>query len=344
MSFKTTNNIRVSVICLAYNHEKYIRHTLEGFVNQKTKFKYEVLINDDASTDGTADIIREYESKYPDLIKPVYQTINQYTHGGKIIQRFLYPKAQGKYFAWCEGDDYWCDEYKLQKQFDIMEAHPECSICTHKVQCINEDGTLNDRVIPENSYDLGGGCISDYDIADALWQKGGYPFQTSSYFVRRNALFGYIDGTAPYLGYYNGDQAIIRTALANGHFWYINESMSSYRRMSEGSWSVRFRTNFTDEERIRHNIKKIYGDISFDEYTDGRFHEWIFDNIARKAVSIGIYDKNEMQQIIDEAGISKRNVFRKCSSFRLKIKFLISQISPKLYNFLRKTKHMIMKK
>lgn len=150
------NAIMVSVICLTFNHEKYIRQTLEGFVRQKTNFRFEVLLHEDASTDKTADIVREYESRYPEIIKPIYQSVNQYTHGGRISQRFNYPRAKGKYFAWCEGDDYWCDEYKLQKQFDIMESHQECSICVHRVQCINEDGTINKRVIPETSYGLWG--------------------------------------------------------------------------------------------------------------------------------------------------------------------------------------------
>ncbi len=152
MSIKSGEDVQVSVLCLAFNHEKYIRRTLEGFVNQHTNFKFEVLIHDDASTDGTADIIREYEKRYPDLIKPIYQTENQHSRGVKIQTKFNYPRAKGKYFAYCEGDDYWTNENKLQKQYDIMERHPECSICVHEVQCINEDGSVNDRVIPEPEY------------------------------------------------------------------------------------------------------------------------------------------------------------------------------------------------
>ena len=111
------DKVMVSVICNTYNHEKYIKSALDGFVMQKTNFEYEVLIHDDASTDSTADIIREYEKKYPDIIKPIYQSENQYSKKVPISKTYQYSRAKGKYIAICEGDDYWTDPFKLQKQF-----------------------------------------------------------------------------------------------------------------------------------------------------------------------------------------------------------------------------------
>ncbi len=119
----------VSILTLAYNHGRYLRECLEGIVSQKTDFKFELLIHDDASTDNTAAIIREYEQKFPDIIKPIYQTENQYSKGVKIGKTHLYPRAKGKYIAICEGDDFWIDPLKLQKQVDFMEANPEYSMC-----------------------------------------------------------------------------------------------------------------------------------------------------------------------------------------------------------------------
>lgn len=113
----------VSVICLAYNHEKYIRDALNGFVKQKTDFPFEVVIHDDASTDKTADIIREYEKRYPHIIKPILQHENQKSKGSGIVTRLTYEKAQGKYIALCEGDDYWTDPLKLQMQVDFLEKN-----------------------------------------------------------------------------------------------------------------------------------------------------------------------------------------------------------------------------
>ena len=126
------SDIMVSICCITYNQASYIRDALEGFVNQKTDFAYEVLIHDDASTDGTADIIREYADRYPDLIFPILQTENQYSKGlTNVSGTFNFPRARGKYIAMCEGDDYWTDDRKLQKQVDYLEANPGCSLCFH---------------------------------------------------------------------------------------------------------------------------------------------------------------------------------------------------------------------
>lgn len=132
-------DVLVSICCITYNHAPYIRQCLDGFIMQKTNFKYEILIHDDASTDGTADIIREYEAKYPDIFKPIYQTENQYSKGKNISATYNWPRAIGKYIAQCEGDDYWTDPLKLQKQVDYMEANPEFSMCFHKVKVLSHD-------------------------------------------------------------------------------------------------------------------------------------------------------------------------------------------------------------
>ena len=112
----------VSIRCLVYNHEPYLRQCLDGFVMQQTTFPFEAIVHDDASTDGSAAIIREYAEKYPDIIKPIYETENQYRKGtiGRIMDAAMHPNS--KYIALCEGDDYWTDPHKLQLQVDIMEA------------------------------------------------------------------------------------------------------------------------------------------------------------------------------------------------------------------------------
>ncbi len=124
--------IKVSISCATYNHKDFIRKCLEGFVMQKTNFEFEVLIHDDASTDGTTEIIKEYEKKYPHIIKPIYQTENQLSQKKTVTERFNLPRAQGKYFAFCEGDDYWTDENKLQTQVDFLDNNPDFSGCFHK--------------------------------------------------------------------------------------------------------------------------------------------------------------------------------------------------------------------
>lgn len=141
--------VKVTVLCLAYNHAKFIRRALDGFVMQKTDFPFEVLVHDDASTDGTADIVREYAERYPAIIKPILQTENQYSHGGAISRRFLWPRIRGEYVASCEGDDYWVDDRKLQKQADWLDAHPSSGLCFHYATVHWEDGSTPDALFPD---------------------------------------------------------------------------------------------------------------------------------------------------------------------------------------------------
>ena len=120
-------NPMVSICCLAYNQKSYIEKTIESFLAQKTSFDFEIIIHDDASSDGTQDIIKKYAEKYPYKIIPIFQEQNQYSKGVENSITFCYPRARGKYIALCEGDDYWCDESKLEKQVAIFEENPECT-------------------------------------------------------------------------------------------------------------------------------------------------------------------------------------------------------------------------
>ena len=133
MQDSIAEKVFVSVQCLVYNHASYLRQCLDGFVMQKTSFKYEVIVHDDASTGGSTDIIRDYAQKFPNIFKVIIQHQNVYSKGISPTKKYVLPLCTGKYIAMCEGDDYWTDPYKLQKQVDYMEAHPECAICFHPV-------------------------------------------------------------------------------------------------------------------------------------------------------------------------------------------------------------------
>ncbi len=143
-----SNSVKATILCITYNHEKFIRDALDGFVMQKTNFPFEVIVHDDASTDKTPEIIQEYQLKYPDIIKPVLQTENQFSQGRDPIIDFMAEKVQGEYVALNEGDDYWTDENKLQKQVDFLDAHPDFAVCFHPVKIHWENGEFSDSVFP----------------------------------------------------------------------------------------------------------------------------------------------------------------------------------------------------
>lgn len=273
------DEIKVSVSCLVYNHEKYLRKCLDGFVMQKTNFKFEVLIHDDASTDGSADIIREYEKKYPEIIKPIYQQENQYSKRlpGGITGNYQLPRAKGKYFAECEGDDYWCDYYKLQKQFDALENNPDCKLCVHRTEVFDNRTGETIKVLPKLRRKTG--VIKSEDFIPLV--VGRYSFQTSSYFcdskmfIEKNNL-EYVK-LSP-----TGDEAVMMYFGSQANVYYIDEVMSRYRRFVEGSWSMRYKKNVPI--RLNNETKRKASLISFNEYTNYKY-----DDICKKEIRITQY-------------------------------------------------------
>lgn len=259
-------DIKVSVICNAYNHEKYIRDALDGFVNQKTDFLFEVLVHDDASTDKTADIIREYEAKYPDIIKPIYQSENQFSKKVKIIKTFQDPRIKGKYVAVCEGDDYWTDPLKLQKQCDFLDKNPEYSMCVCSTDWLN---MLTGRI--ENK----GKITEDKDIPleDIILEKNGRIFQLATVVIKSEIWKQRPDwrGMFPI-----GDLPVAILAALNGKVRMLADNMSVYRYYSKGSWTARM-----DNDKQRENVSRrmIEGLEELNKAT-----EYKYDKVIRKRI------------------------------------------------------------
>jgi len=142
-------DIQVSVCVMTYNHAPFIRECLDSILNQKTSFSFEVIVNDDCSTDGTTEIVREFENKYPGIIIPVYHKHNLYREFKNAHKDYynhiMFPMARGKYIACCDGDDYWLTDNKLQRQYNIMESNPNYSLCHHSF-LILKDGALTERL------------------------------------------------------------------------------------------------------------------------------------------------------------------------------------------------------
>lgn len=261
------DGIVVSIFCLTYNHEKYIRQCLEGFVNQVTSFKYEVFVHDDASTDNTAEIIQQYAERYPDIIKPIIQTENQYSKKVKIISTWLLPLASGRYMALCEGDDYWCDSNKLQKQVDMMELHQECSLCLHRVRDISEDGRNLNTFKPEKNMSTR--VIGQEEFL--YMACSAYNFQTSSYLIKMRDYIQYTNNPPEFRKIAPvGDQPILLYFGQLGPVAYLSDTCSCYRNQSTGSWSERV-NNGKSEERLLHYRKMVEMYEAFDRYTEGRY-------------------------------------------------------------------------
>ena len=272
-----SEQVQVSIICNTFNHERYIRDALEGFVMQKTSFPFEVLIHDDASTDHTADIIREYEHTHPDLIIPIYETENQYSKHDGTIRRLQEGRTKGKYVALCEGDDYWTDPLKLQKQFDFMELHPNYSLCGCSTVWLNMlTGKDTGQTKTEQDKDL--------SLSDFLNPKNGRPFPYVSFFVKTDVW-----KNRPNWGFPVGDLPMTYYAAMQGKVRMLADTMCVYRWNVGGSWTAR---NADPEKRAATCEKMIRGMEKMNEDTDYRYKDVINKAIAHEKYTLALMQQD----------------------------------------------------
>ena len=218
----------LTVETLAYNHAPYIRQCIEGILMQKTTFPFELLIHDDASPDGTADIIREYETRYPDIIKPIYQTENQNLKKGHIADNILLSRTRGKYTAVCEGDDYWTDPLKLQKQVDFLETHLDYTICGARVGILypgNTD-TVPDWMTDMSKYPKGKTISLDDFLEPFSFHLQTICYRTDCFGVEKLNLFEYLY-----------DQTYFAILLEQGKGFVFPDYFGVYRVHQGGAWS-----------------------------------------------------------------------------------------------------------
>ncbi len=217
-------DIKVTIRCITYNQKDYIRQCLDGFVMQRTNFRFEAIVHDDASTDGTAEIVREYAEKYPDIVKPIFETENQYSKHDGSLGRIMNANTRGKYVAICEGDDYWTDPLKLQKQADFLDANPQCSLTYHACKNVFSTPCKVNCLTGENVKDF----YSDVDFVIH------YPFQTATVMYRKDILDSDLYKKAQAIGCVFGDVLLYFSASRFGTIEGVNEKMSVYRRHEGG--------------------------------------------------------------------------------------------------------------
>lgn len=250
------NNSRplVSIRCITFNHERYIRDCLEGFVTQKTNFAFEAIVHDDASTDDTAAIIREYAEKYPNIIKPIIETENQYSKHDGSLRRIMDGACKGKYVAFCEGDDYWIDPLKLQKQVDFLEDHQEYSMCWTDAYQETDGEKMPYRRYAED-------CQSS--LEDII-ERGGDFVPTCSIVIRKDA---YLAMPKEARGFYCGDYPLQMWGAYVGKAYYLKEQTCVYRFMAIGSWTAKTanesveskRKHFENEKVLLDSFNKLFG-------------------------------------------------------------------------------------
>ena len=266
------DEILVSIICLTYNHEPYIRDAIDGFLKQETTFKFEIIIHDDASRDNTAEIIKDYYIRYPDILNPILQSENKLSKGHWIIHDLILRIAKGKYIALCEGDDYWIDKKKLQKQVECLETDNCCTFCFTNafVDYNNGKGYTKQKVVPWTKY-----ARKKFDKNRKVYYISDLVhlslIPTASFLFKKELYL-----SIPKLPHYcfRGDQYLALYFTSIGYAIFINEQTCVYRRNVVGSATYRWSQIGVDHNKIHPIDKKfllMYDE--FDKMTRHKYHE-----------------------------------------------------------------------
>ncbi len=267
--------IRVSIYCLTYNHEAYIRNALKCFVKQKTNFRYEVIVHDDASTDKTPEILKEYAEKYPDIFKVILQKENQYSQGVNVVKKYILPIAKGDYIAVCEGDDYWCSEDKLQKQYDTMISNTNCSMVVHNTIRHDVSGMHKDSLF------FGWKEVKKLEAENVFW---GWFVHTSSYFAKREIF----EKPEFAFSYWFGDYVRLCLAYHKGDIICLPDVMSVY------NWNVPTGVTRINSQTGKKLVEKESLRISFlEEYNS--YTNYKYDEYIRKRVECDILEWQRLE-------------------------------------------------
>lgn len=310
------HEIMVSIICETYNHESYITDAIESFLMQKTHFLYEILIHDDASTDKTPEIIKQYEAKYPDLIKPIYQTENQYSRGVQV-ERINEKRAKGKYIAICEGDDFWSNPYKLQKQVDYMEKNAACSMCVHAAYRVSPNKTkLKSHVKPNQGNKV-------FTVEEVI-EGGGGLFATNS--IIYPAMFREYRPD-----FYNnapvGDYPLAIYLALQGTVFYIDEYMSAYRVGVKGSWTKDALSTIKKRVAIYEKIATMLDELNI-------FTGYKYDLPIKKTKKHNQFKSMLEQGLFKEVKTGEFKQIYSDLNIKMKIKIFVKQYCPTIAKIL----------
>ncbi len=318
-------HVMVSVLCTAFHHEAYIADALESFVSQETDFAFEVLVNDDCSTDSTAAIIRRYAEEYPQIIRPFLQEKNLFSQGINIYDEVFYPAMQGKYIALCEGDDFWTNPHKLQQQVDFLESHPDYSACVH-----NTSIHYCDDSAPDKAYVPAEG---DRDIPFSQVVRGmGQSFHTSSILCRREYLLNLPDFEKVAFRHGFTDYPIALWLSMNGRIRFLEGFWSTYRVASNaGSWSHGVGKNYERFKRF------LLGEIAMFEALLPHLNEEQLPH-AQQELLARRFELLYIEGKVEELVKPPYRAIYKSKSFSFRCKQFLKRRLPFLHGMYRKNK------
>ena len=250
----------VSVISLVYNHEEYLETAIQSIISQKTEFEYEIIFHDDASTDSSLAILLEYQKRYPNIITVITEEKNIYFDTDvSIIRDIILPHAKGKYIAFCEGDDFWCSENKLQKQVTFLENNDSYSGCIHPVQVVDNEGNRSEKIIFDTN--------KEYDI---LQLNSTLDFSQTTSYMCRNPMNVKFDNNLMSEAIYGWDKNFAIYMVKSGKVRVLSQVMSCYRHVTTKGTSSEARENLS-------NLTKDKVKAEWDLYNQLRAYKMLDD-------------------------------------------------------------------
>lgn len=309
--------MKCSIICNTYNHERFIRQALDSFLCQSVNFDYEILIHDDASTDNTMKIVDEYRKLYPSIIKPIYQTENQ-TQKGLSVSEINIARAKGEYIAICEGDDYWVDPNKLQKQVGFLDENKAFTCVVHASYKKNVNFPYKTKLWSFKNCD----CIVNIE---EIIKNRGVVFTYNS-FVFRNEQEQY---PVFFNDFKVADVKRLLFCALKGNVYYINRAMSVYQVGVNNSWTYRIRLK--RDSIINHYLKEIKFYEAFNQYTNYRYSDLIDD----------VIDDLESNILIQKCdfSVNMKTYYNSLSYMRRMIIYL-SMLFPNLFDFIKRMRYL----
>lgn len=289
--FDENKPIDVSIICNSFNSADYLEQCLESLLNQLVDFNVEILIHDDCSSDQSKSIIEKYKKQYPQIIKPIIQPKNTYSQGINFMLDYQYSRVNGKYIAFCEADDYWCDDKKLFLQKSLLDRFSDVSFCGHKTNIF--DCSINKIIgsFPKGKNTKRSAFISNKFVLKNIYKK--VIFHTSSFFIRTSSLSDYFLNAAKILGEIVNfdDLSVLLFSSFENKGVFINETYSCYRFKKNESWTDNYsKLNLIEKNKYYLNLSHYYEKIN-------DLTKYKYDKFLKHAIS---YEKVMSYILIDD--------------------------------------------
>ena len=312
----------LTVIVMTYNHKDYIAKAIDSILLQIVKVDFSILIHDDCSDDGTYEILLDYQKRYPDKIQIIRQETRKFLKDGinLMIYKYVVPKIKTKYVAYCDGDDFWCDNHKLQKQYDFMELHPEYSMCFHSAYQLKNNGDMSSKWFISKERDI--------DMSDLINDKPGICVATSSIFLKKEVFVDFPDWRKQFPV---EDVPMYMMAAIYGKIRCMSDVMCVYRQFSSGSWTSQNRSNI--ERKLKHLNSIKAATSCFNEWSHYKYNDLVTQQIKGCDFRIALLSE-DFGFVFDKKNkyLLKRMPFKERLSLKLKYKH------PNLYNLLRKNR------